>query len=51
MGKIIPKTLSFSWPGLHYDVNDEKKGFLFSFEVKVSTVIGFILIMMQFLAG
>ena len=34
-----------------YDVNNEKKGFLFSFEVKVSTLIGFILIMMQSFAG
>ena len=47
MGNIMPKTISFSWPGLDNDVNDEKKGFLFSFEVKVSTLIGLILIMMH----
>ena len=51
MGKTMPKTISFSWPGLDNDVNDKKNGFLFSFEVKVSTLTGFILIMMQFLAG
>ena len=48
MGKIMLKTISFSWPGLDNDVNDVKKDFLFSFEVKVSTLIGFIFIMMQF---
>jgi len=37
MGKIMPKTISYSWPGLDNDGNDEKKGFLFSYEVKVST--------------
>ena len=51
MGKIMTKTISYSWPGLDNYVNDKKKGFLFSFEVKVSTLIGFILIMMQFFAG
>ena len=44
----MPKTISYSWPGLDNDGNDEKKGFLFSYEVKVNTLIGFIPIMMQF---
>ena len=44
MGKIMPTTISFNWPGL----DNEKKGFLISFEVKVSALIGFILIMMHF---
>ena len=51
MGKIMPKTILFSWPGLDNDFSNEKKGFLFSFEINVSTLIGFILIMMQFFAG
>ena len=44
MGEIMPKTISFSWPGLDNDVNDEKKGLLLSFELIAITLIGFILI-------
>ena len=44
MGKMMTKMNSFSWPGLVDYVRDEMKGFMFSFELIATNLIGFILI-------
>ena len=42
MGKMMTKTNLFRWLSLDDYVRDEMKGFMFSFELMSTTLIGFI---------
>ena len=51
MGKMMTKANLFSWLDLDDYVRDEMKGFMFSFELIATNVIGFILIKIFFQAS